>query len=150
MTSIIRAVQEWINGCHYLTDFTGGQHIDWTDCAPGNYGLAPTGSPVVEVSEDVLGNRTVYKQYNLALYARNWTVDDVIRLENTTFLDDFQQWVEEQQAAGITPKFGDDPDTEEISAQNGMLFELAEDGQTGLYQIQIKINYLKRYERSGS
>ena len=100
--------------------------------------------------EDICGNRTVYKQYNLALYARNWTVDDVIRLENTTFLDDFQQWVEEQQAAGLTPKFGDDPDTEEISAQNGMLFELAEDGQTGIYQIQIKINYLKRYERSSS
>ena len=104
MTSIIRAVQEWLNGCPYLTDFTGGQHIDWTDSAPGNYGLAPTGSSVVEVSEDVLGNRTVYKQYNLALYARNWTVDDVIRLENTTFLDDFQQRVEEQQAAGLTPK----------------------------------------------
>lgn len=43
MTSIIRAVQEWLNGCPYLTDFTGGQHIDWTDSAPGNYGLAPTG-----------------------------------------------------------------------------------------------------------
>lgn len=56
MVSIVRAVQEWLNGCPYLTDFTGGQHIDWTDSAPGNYGLAPTGNSVVEVSEDVLGN----------------------------------------------------------------------------------------------
>ena len=39
MTSIIRAVQEWLNGCPYLTDFTGGQHIDWTDSAPGTTGL---------------------------------------------------------------------------------------------------------------
>lgn len=48
MVSIVRAVQEWLNGCPYLTDFTGGQHIDWTDSAPGNYGLAPTGNSVVE------------------------------------------------------------------------------------------------------
>ena len=150
MASIVRAVQEWLNTCPHLADFTGGRHIDWTDSAPGNYGLAPTGSRITGTDEDIIGNRTVYKHSNRALYARNWTVDDVIRLENTTFLDDFQQWVEEQQAAGLTPKFGDDPDTEEISAQNGMLFELAEGGQTGLYQIQIKINYLKRYERSGS
>ena len=39
MVSIVRAVQEWLNGCPYLTDFTGGQHIDWTDSAPGNLSL---------------------------------------------------------------------------------------------------------------
>ena len=49
--------------------------------------------------------------------------------------------------AGTTPKFGDDPDTEEISAQNGMLFQLNPDGQTGLYQVQISITYEKHYER---
>ena len=61
MPSIVRAMQEWLNTCPYLADFTGGQHIDWTDSTPGTYGLAPTGSSV-EVLEDICGNRTVYKQ----------------------------------------------------------------------------------------
>lgn len=91
----------------------------------------------IRTEEDVLGGKTVYKQYNLALYARGWTVDDVVRLENSTFLEDFADWVEEQQMAGETPKFGDNPEEEEITAQNGMLYQMDSNGQTGLYQIQI-------------
>jgi len=144
--SIIKTMQEWLETCPYLDDFAG-QHIDWTDSAAGDYGIMPTGCVNIRTDEDVLGNRTVYKQYNLSLYARNWTVDDVARLENTTFIDDLSQWIEEQQMAGTTPKLGDDPDTEEISAQNGMLFQLDPDGQTGLYQVQISITYEKHYER---
>lgn len=139
MVSIVRAVQEWLNGCPYLTDFTGGQHIDWTDSAPGNYGLAPTGNSVVEVSEDVLGNRTVYKQYNLALYARNWTVDDVIRLENTTFLDDFQAWVEEQQAAGLTPKFGDDRTRRKSPPKTACCLSLRRMARQGFIKFRSKL-----------
>ena len=45
-------------------------------------------------------------------------------LENSTFLEDFADWVEEQQMAGETPKFGDNPDEEEITAQNGMLYQM--------------------------
>ena len=69
-----------------------------------DYGIMPTGSVTIRMEEDVLGGKTVYKQYNMALYARGWTVDDVVRLENSTFLEDFADWVEEQQMAGETPK----------------------------------------------
>lgn len=144
--TVIEGIRTWLAGCPLLDDFTGGQHIDWTDESAGNYGIMPTGCAETETVYDVCGGVTRYKQYNLSLYARNWTIDDVVRLENTAFLDAFQTWVEEQQAAGLTPKFGDEPDEEEISARNGMLFQLSEDGQTGLYQIQLAVTYVKHYD----
>ena len=146
MKSVIQGFREWLNTCPLMDIFTDGQHIDWTDSSAGNYGIAPVGCVSVETTTDILGNVYKRKQYNIVLYARNWTVDDVVRLENTEFLDEFQNWVEEQQFAGLTPKFGDDPDSEEITAQNGMLFEMSEDGQTGLYQIQLAVNYEIHYE----
>ncbi len=135
-----------MSGCPLLDKFTGGQHIDWTDERAGNYGIMPTGCAVTRTVRDICGGVTRYKQYNLSIYARDWTVDDVVRLENTAFLDEFQEWVEDQQTAGLTPKFGDEPDEEEITAQNGMLFQLSEDGQTGLYQIQLTVTYVTKQE----
>jgi hypothetical protein len=105
----------------------------------------PAGSAVIRQTRDILGGRTVYRQYNVVLYARGWTADDVVRLENTTFLDDFAQWVEEQQALGLAPVLGDDPQAEEITAQNGMLFTLDPNGQTGVYQLQVGAVYVKKY-----
>lgn len=150
MKSIIGTLREWLSTCPYLDDFSQGQHIDWAGPTAGNYGIAPVGCSIIEVACDIQGNCRIGKQYNAVLYARNWTVDDVVRLENAEFLDNFQQWVEEQQYMGLTPKFGDNPDDEVITAQNGMLFELADDGQTGLYQIQLSITYEKYYERNNA
>ncbi len=147
MASVVEKVRAWLNTCPYMDTFSDGIHIDWTAPGAGTFGIMPTGCTTVQDVEDVMGNRTVRKQYSIALYARGWTVDDVARLENTDFLDTFQEWVEEQQAMGCTPKFGDNPDEERITAQNGMLFALSENGQTGLYQIQIEITYDKQFER---
>ena len=148
MISIIQALREWINTCPYMDDFTGGQHVDWTDSVAGNYGIMPTGCADTQVVSDIMGNVVKHKQYNASIYARNWTVDDIVRLENAEFIDRFQFWVEDQQYKGLTPKFGDNPEDEVINAQNGMLFELSQDGQTGLYQIQLSVTFEKHYERT--
>ena len=74
--SILETMRSWLAECPYLDEFSGG-HIDWTDSAAMDYGIMPTGSVTIRMEEDVLGGKTVYKQYNMALYARGWTVDDV-------------------------------------------------------------------------
>ena len=142
--SIFETMRRWLITCPHLQEFTGG-HVDWLDNTAGSYGIMPAGSTVIRQTRDILGGRTVYRQYNVVLYARGWTADDVVRLENTTFLDDFAQWVEEQQALGLAPVLGDDPQAEEITAQNGMLFTLDPNGQTGVYQLQVGAVYVKKY-----
>lgn len=142
--SVFEKLRAWLSSCPYLEKFSGG-HVDWLDNSAGCFGIMPAGSTTIRQTRDILGGRRIVKQYNVALYARGWTVDDVVRLENTTFLDDFTQWVEDQQAMGLAPVFGDEPDEEEITAQNGMLYTLDPNGQTGRYQVQVGVTYVRNY-----
>ncbi len=44
------------------------------------------GQSTISRDEDILGNITLKKQYNFALYANRFTVEDVIRIETIAFL----------------------------------------------------------------
>lgn len=135
--SRIEQMRKFIAECPFMDTFAE-QHIDWTDSEPGNYGIMPTGESLIRAEEDICGNKIKYKQASFALYARFFTVDDIVRLESAGFLELFADWIEEQSEAGTIPHFGDNPDSESMTAQNGMLFSMSENGQTGLYQIQIQ------------
>lgn len=145
--SKIQQMRDFIARCPHMDVFTE-QHIDWTTAEPGNYGIMPTGESIINVVEDINGNKIKYKQANFSLYASFFTVNDVVRLESAGFLEDFTDWIEEQSENGTFPHFGDVPDEERITAQNGMLFRLSENGKTGLYQIQIQCFYTKVIERN--
>lgn len=143
----IQKVRNFFATCPLLDDFLG-QHIDWTDSTPRNYGIMPTGESVIRIEEDICGTRTLYKQSNYAIYANFLTVDDVVRLEAAGFVESLIEWVEAQSESRTIPILGDSPDEERMTAQNGMLYRLSENGTTGLYQIQIACFYKKRYERN--
>lgn len=143
--SKIQKFREFLKACPLMDDFAE-IHIDWTDAEAGNIGIMPTGESIIRREEDICGNVTLYKQYNLSLYAMDFTVNDVIRLETSGWLEDFTAWIEAQSANHRIPIFGDNPDTEYITAQNGMLFELSDNGRTGRYQVQIQCFYEKQYK----
>lgn len=143
--SKIQQFREFLKSCPLMDDFAE-IHIDWTDTEAGNIGIMPTGESIIRRDEDIYGNITLHKQYNLALYAMDFTINDVIRLEFSGWLEDFTEWIEEQSANHRIPTFGDNPNTEYITAQNGMLFDLSDNGRTGRYQIQIQCFYEKHYK----
>lgn len=143
--SKIQQMREFIARCPLIDTFSSNIHIDWTDSEPGNYGIMPTGESTIKTVEDICGNKVVYKQSNFALYAMRFTIDDIARLESAGFLEQFTDWIEEQSRNGTAPKFSDNPYNETISAQNGMLFSLSDNGRTGRYQIQINCQYEKHY-----
>lgn len=145
--SRIEQMREFIAKCPYMNRFSE-RYVDWTDSESVNYGIMPTGESILRIDEDVCGNKTKYKQANFALYARNFTIDDIARLESANFLEDFTNWIEEQSDKKTAPRFGDDPEEENMTAQNGMLFRMSENGVSGLYQIQIQCFFTKRYERN--
>ena len=139
----IEKMRDFILTCPFIKDFTNGILIDWHN--QNKFGLVPTGQTTISREEDITGAIIAHKQYNFSLYAQNFTIDDVIRVETIGFLDRFTEWIEEQSVNGTAPTFGDDPTAEEITAQNGMLFELYEDGQRGRYQLQISVTFDKHY-----
>ena len=140
-TTHIEKMRDFIKTCPFIDEFTNGIKIDWTK--PGTFGLMPMGQSTINRYEDILGNVILYKQYNFALYATQFTIEDLIRIETIGFLDRFTDWIENESIQGRAPTFGDNPDEEEISAQNGMLYQLYDDGKTGRYQLQIAVKFEK-------
>lgn len=121
--------------------------VDYTDKIPSNGGIFPSGLAVISRTEDILGNVTVQNQYNFGLYyvfAKD-PGDDVSALINADWLMDFQMWVQEQSVRRLAPTFGDEPRSEKIQAQNGVLYAADEEG-TATYMVQLSATFKKIYE----
>ena len=134
--SIISALQT------YLMGFEGMEmrtiHTDGTEAEAGTCAVAPAGNS--KMVEDIIGNRTYINNY--VFYAREYTTSEKERQENYDFLDDFFEWLEDNNDNEVFPKIPGYK-VEEISASNILLFDVGEDGR-GTYQIQIQLKLTKR------
>lgn len=117
-------------------------YIDYTDGMPGNSGLFPTGFQVLSRQEDVLGGVKVLCRCNFSLY-RVGTADP--EGADARWLMEFQQWVLQQSAAGLAPKFGDEPNMEIIRAEKGTLRERHPGMQ--VYAVVLTAEFVKKYDK---
>ncbi len=144
MTALER-IKEWI-GTFPGFDILSAFQVDYTSQAPNNGGLFPAGLVEVDRREDILGNVEVINQYNFGIYyvLTKSVGDDEGSQANADWLMEFQEWVQEQSTLKMAPTFGDEPGREQITAQNGILYE-ADDG-TATYMVQLSVTFIKRYE----
>lgn len=122
-------------------------HVDYTDQIPFNGGVFPSGLVEIERRKDILGNVTVRNQYNFGLYYvfEKDPGDDTGAAENAGWVMDFQEWVQAQSVMGLAPIFGDFPNDEKITAQNGVLYGADKEG-TAMYMVQLSVQFIKFYE----
>ena len=144
--SDLEKLREWIKtypGSASIDNF----QVDLIDQIPYQNSIAPSGLVQITRNEDIVGNVYVENQYNFGLYYTfpKDPADDICATHNAEWLMDFQLWVQDQAACGLTPKFGDDPKTEQMSAQNGTIYGADEDG-TAVYVVQLSANFKKIYE----
>ena len=144
--SAIDKIRDWLAtfpDYHKLSDF----NVDYTDKIPNNGGIFPSGLVEISRSADIMGNVTVENQYNFGLYYvfAKAPGDDVGAAINADWVMDFQSWVQEQSIRRLAPTFGDDPDTERIQAQNGVLYAADEEG-TATYMVQLSVTFTKFYK----
>lgn len=119
--------------------------VDYTDSIPANAGIFPSGLQEVSRNIDILGNVTVTNQYNFGIYyVFEKDIDDLTALENQEWLADFQEWVQEQSVKGLAPAFGDESQTEVITAQNGALYDADAEG-LGTYMVQLSVTFKRKY-----
>ena len=120
--------------------------VDYTDQIPANGGLFPSGLEEISRKTDPLGNTTVTNQYNFGLYYvfEKAPGDDAGAAVNAGWLMDFQEWVQKQSVRGLAPVFGDDPQREKITAQNGVLYS-AEDEGLATYMVQLTVQFVKKF-----
>lgn len=116
--------------------------IDYLGAVPGSAGLFPGGLEEVSWRTDVLGNVMVENRLHFVLCRRTQGQQDNPRCGG--WLLELQNWVQQQSAAGLTPKFGDDPGRERIRAEKGKLQSAAQTG-TGSYTVDLTVEYVKKY-----
>ena len=117
--------------------------VDFTEAAPGNAGLFPAGLEEIERQEDILGNLQVHCRYRFVLYRK--TMGQADGTANAQWLLAFQNWVQQQCAAGQNPHFGDVPDKERMQAQKGSLTASSGVG-TVTYAVTLIADFIKKYE----
>lgn len=133
--SILKSVQE------YLEQFEGMElqpiMTDGADTEVKSYALAPSGNS--KTITDILGKRTYINNY--VFYAKEYVGSEADRQDNYEFLDDFFEWIEDNNENEVFPVIKG-YQVEEMSATNVLLFDVGEDGK-GTYQIQIQLKLQK-------
>lgn len=126
-----------------------GLGVDYYSAQPNNGSIDPSGLVEISRKTDIIGNTTVENQYNFALYfvLAKSPEDDKGATENADWLLELQKWIQEQSIRKQAPIFGDDPDAETISAQNGKVDAADEEG-TGVYSVLLSINFTKIYKEN--
>jgi hypothetical protein len=138
--SIISGVKTYMQTCPYLQEFTDEAYVDFTSDTPGNYGIMPMGEQRLK---RYLRGRGEQWQYSFALYAKNFTFEDLQRIENCEFLEHLTDWVSEQDKNKNFPDIGTGKTARSITCSGGMLFDTEKNGDNGLYQIQLQLIYDK-------
>lgn len=144
----LETVKNWLRtytGFDILAEF----QVDYTDGAvPNNGGIFPAGLVETVRRRDIMGTVTVTNQYNFGIYCvfSKPPGDSVEASVNADWVMEFQEWVQAQSALGLAPTFGDRPEEEKITAQNGVLYEAGDEG-TATYMVQLAVQFRKRYER---
>jgi len=146
--SDLEKIRNWLHQYPEINKI-GALRVDYYTEQPDNGSIDPSGLVEISRRSDILGNVTVKNQYNFGLYfvLAKSPEDDAGAKENADWLLDFQRWIQEQSIRRNVPVFGDVPESETISAQNGKV-EAADEEGTGIYSVQLSVTFTKIYEVS--
>lgn len=109
--------------------------------------IVPSGLLELSRTVDVWGNVTVENQYVFALHIvlTKPAADTNAAEENATWVLALQRWVQEQSVRHLAPTFGHEPETERMTAQNGVLYAENDNG-TATYRVELTAKFKTIYE----
>ena len=88
-----------------------------------------------------MGRVAVVNQYNFGLHCAAEKAPG----DGAAWLTDFREWVQNQSVQRLAPVFGDVPSQEQITAQNGVLYD-AGDGERAVYVVQLCVQFVKYFQ----
>lgn len=112
--------------------------VDAIGANPTEYAIIPlAGAKIIERYV----NGGSMREYPFAFQSAEFTADELERIENSGFFEEFSDWLESQSAAGILPTLGAKQSAWEIEATGwGYLYEQGQ-SETGIYQVQCRLIY---------
>lgn len=139
--TVLEKIVQWL-GTYSGNDRLQSMTVDYLTPAAETGNIIPSGLTELSRREDALGNVRVENQYRFGLY---YVLSKGEGSENAAWLLGLQQWIQEQSVRHLAPTFGDEPGTERVLAQNGVLYADNSDG-TATYRVELTINFKKTYE----
>ena len=136
---MVNAIARWVQS---YPGWGGGVVVPGELCQQtGSLGLFSKGIQVMDVRQDVLGRRQERCRHSFVLRF----CAPAYASDGFSAMVDFQHWVQEQNALGLAPRFGDMPENSAIYAQNGRL-ERTDGAHTATYAVELSADYMKLYE----
>lgn len=139
-TPDIQAMLEWLATCPLAASLNDGDvafSIDYLGAEPCQFSLEST--PTAPILEQYIRGSLRAKNYVLAS-RMSYTQDLVQQAANSSFWDDFADWVEEQSLAQQLPQLGGDKTAEAVICLSPG-YILNQDATTCRFQIQLQLQY---------
>lgn len=135
--TIIRSIREWVSSCPYLYELANVDDIsiDWLEENPKDCGIFPGGQTLLREYMD--GEKRW--QYMASIMIYDFSLEDAARLEGSGFMERFHHWLNGFSRTGFPLPAG--CDFYSVSAGNGFMDAISEDGQKGRYRIDINLTY---------
>ena len=136
--SIIEGIAAFFVGCPLLKD--GAFRVDALSDSPIEYAIeVGIFDPIVEQYIDGSSDRRY--QFNFGS-RESYSMDRLQNIANSTFYEDFAEWVEAQNKAGNFPELPPGMHPEQLTAlSSGYMFD--ENMRDARYQIQLELIYNK-------
>ncbi len=80
-----------------------------------------------------------YRQYQYILLLKLNSEDDIQRIKNLGWLDDFCDWIDKQNQLKNYPKI-ENKEVKEVSCANAITYETEESGEISVYYLQLYFN----------
>ena len=133
MDSITEAINKWLLKYEPILEVAQVEDIhteEYTDTVK-NLALQRTG--IEELQRYFLGKK---EQYQYMLYLKSESEDDVARINNLTWLDDFRDWIEKQVKDKNFPEIKNKKCVN-VSSANTLTYEVSDDGAISVYSLQL-------------
>ena len=133
MDKITSAINKWLLQYEPITEIAEIEDIHTEEVTDTVKNLALQRTGIEELARYMVGKK---EQYQYMLLLKSESEDDIARINNLNWLDDFRDWIEVQVKNKKFPKI-EGKTVSNVSSSNTLTYEVSEDGSISVYSLQI-------------
>ena len=133
MDKVTSAINKWLLKYEPILEIAQYEDIHTEELTDTVKNLALQRTGIEEIARYMVGKK---EQYQYMLFLKSESEDDLARINNLDWLDDFRDWIEIQVNNKNFPKI-EGKTVSNISSANTLTYEVNEDGTISTYSLQI-------------
>ena len=133
MDKITSAINKWLLQYEPITEIAEIEDIHTEEVTDTVKNLALQRTGIEELARYMVGKK---EQYQYMLFLKSESEDDLARINNLDWLDDFRDWIEVQVKNKKFPKI-EGKTVSNVSSANTLTYEVSEDGSISTYSLQM-------------